>query len=875
MKKTLTKLVLSVSAGALMGLQPALLANDPQVRGTVDNWPDRHPTTRPGVQFDTQERQFRYAPEDRVYTQERFQTQERYRTLDRPVFDDRAGFQTSRQQFRDFPTAHPETARLQSASRLIGMDVRDRNDRNVGSVNDFLVELPSGRVPLALLSAGGFLGIGQRDIVIPPAELQLYPMDDTVRISLSRDEFRTAPVLRENRFPTRLDQAWTRDVYRYYGQTPDGFRETRIQMEPPRRFEWQPPTRVEREVWRERGFRDPAGAALPETHGAVMTSDEEADMILRRYQRGKTSAEALEEQLRRARADAAYHAQLGDAGAVHLRTQPAGPRITTYDYIRDPAGAELRTAPHGRQHAVEQDIILRDPAGAQPRGAFRAEQDRFQADTRYREYPETRREVEIRERQVYRDQQFRDRDPQFRDRMAFQDRDTMRYRDTDRDVQFRQRDQREIRDQQMRDGTVFRARDLLGMQIRDERDQTIGRIQDLIIDLPTGHVALAVVEPTRDLGIGNQVLVLPPAMLMTGQNDRTLLVRVDQEQLRRGPLLRRDEWQRQVNLNMTRDVYEYYGARPFWTEERIGMRQEFRGPAERQRLDTFRDDTRRDVFRDETRREFLQRDQDVRRTEQFPRERWEREEWRRDDQWQRDAEWRTGDQWREEQLRRDTRMERDPGLQRDQRQWREQRDDWQREQWMREQRLRDEQRLRRDQPFREGYRPEIREPAGAPLDQDRFRDQQQPQPQLRFPAGTDQMRDHQWERLHQEREFQRQQQHPGTGAEIRDPAGASLPRAEQQTGRQMDHQIMTSLRQDPSLVEEARNVQVYREHGTIVLRGTVSSDEQKRRIEQLVLEAADQQPVASELRVARSGETLQDQRFQEQGQPFERNPGQR
>jgi hypothetical protein len=328
--------------------------------------------------------------------------------------------------------------------------------------------------------------------------------------------------------------------------------------------------------------------------------------------------------------------------------------------------------------------------------------------------------------------------------------------------------------------------------------------------------------------------------------------------LRQSPLVRRDRWQQQVDLDWAEDVYRHYGSEPFW-DTRAGMRRDFRDPA----------GTRFEPRGE--RREIFQRDQELRRTETFPREQRREEQWRRDDQWDRDADlrrdpWRSEDQWRRETQQRDQRLwdeqsrwDRDRDMQRE---------DGQREQWLREQRLRDQQRLQRAEPFREDYRREIRDPAGTQREQ-----QWQSGPELRFPAGTDQMRDAQWERQRQQRELPQQrhdEQYLERGTEIRDPSGAELQRQQSQRGEQPDQEIMTSLREDPALMEAARQVQVYREHGTIVLRGTVSTEQEKRQIEAKVREAAGQQPVASELRVGDSEST-----FQNQSQPSERSEPQR
>lgn len=52
------------------------------------------------------------------------------------------------------------------ASKLIGMPVANDQSDKIGSVDDFLIEHPD-RVLFAVVSVGGFLGVGQHLVVVP------------------------------------------------------------------------------------------------------------------------------------------------------------------------------------------------------------------------------------------------------------------------------------------------------------------------------------------------------------------------------------------------------------------------------------------------------------------------------------------------------------------------------------------------------------------------------------------------------------------------------------------------------------------------------------------------------------------------------------
>ena len=78
------------------------------------------------------------------------------------------------------PSAAPPTqtiivpvaaASARRASSLIGANIINEENRNVGEVHDFMIDMAGGGT-IAVLSVGGFLGIGDRFIAIPVNDLR-------------------------------------------------------------------------------------------------------------------------------------------------------------------------------------------------------------------------------------------------------------------------------------------------------------------------------------------------------------------------------------------------------------------------------------------------------------------------------------------------------------------------------------------------------------------------------------------------------------------------------------------------------------------------------------------------------------------------------
>jgi sporulation protein YlmC with PRC-barrel domain len=58
------------------------------------------------------------------------------------------------------------------ASKVVGSTVVNEANDTVGTVDDLIIT-PSERVPFAVLSVGGFLGVGTKYVVVPYSSLQV------------------------------------------------------------------------------------------------------------------------------------------------------------------------------------------------------------------------------------------------------------------------------------------------------------------------------------------------------------------------------------------------------------------------------------------------------------------------------------------------------------------------------------------------------------------------------------------------------------------------------------------------------------------------------------------------------------------------------
>jgi hypothetical protein len=79
-------------------------------------------------------------------------------------------------------------------SHIYKANVYDPSENKIGDVSDLIID-SDGNVTAAVISVGGFLGVGQKDVEIPFKELKITMRDgkDWLTLNRTKDELKSAP----------------------------------------------------------------------------------------------------------------------------------------------------------------------------------------------------------------------------------------------------------------------------------------------------------------------------------------------------------------------------------------------------------------------------------------------------------------------------------------------------------------------------------------------------------------------------------------------------------------------------------------------------------------------------------------------------------
>ncbi len=109
-----------------------------------------------------------------------------------------------------------ETHRLIGSDKVEGTAVYDRDGSRIGTIHNFMVDKRGGKVEYAVMSFGGFMGMGQTYYPLPWQMLDYDTDLGGFRVEMDEEDLDHAPSFRAGGEPD-FDEQYGRQVYGYYG----------------------------------------------------------------------------------------------------------------------------------------------------------------------------------------------------------------------------------------------------------------------------------------------------------------------------------------------------------------------------------------------------------------------------------------------------------------------------------------------------------------------------------------------------------------------------------------------------------------------------------------------------------------------------------
>jgi hypothetical protein len=131
------------------------------------------------------------------------------------------------------PAARRVTNFLRANKDIIGTRVVNPQDENLGKIEDLIVD-SSGRISYAVLSFGGFLGLGDKDFAIPFNAFSFDAANNRAVLNIDQSILKNAPGFDKDNWPNLSDPTFGQNISKYYGydhsayEDPDGGTRARL-----------------------------------------------------------------------------------------------------------------------------------------------------------------------------------------------------------------------------------------------------------------------------------------------------------------------------------------------------------------------------------------------------------------------------------------------------------------------------------------------------------------------------------------------------------------------------------------------------------------------------------------------------------------------
>lgn len=113
-----------------------------------------------------------------------------------------------------------ETPRLISAGKVQGTPVYNTDGESLGELYDVMIDKTSGRIAYALMSFGGFFGIGERYHPLPWNSLKYDTRQEGYVVGISKEVLQSGPTVGAGEQPNWTAPDFADGLHRHYDTFP-------------------------------------------------------------------------------------------------------------------------------------------------------------------------------------------------------------------------------------------------------------------------------------------------------------------------------------------------------------------------------------------------------------------------------------------------------------------------------------------------------------------------------------------------------------------------------------------------------------------------------------------------------------------------------
>jgi sporulation protein YlmC with PRC-barrel domain len=120
---------------------------------------------------------------------------------------------------------------------------------------------------------------------------------------------------------------------------------------------------------------------------------------------------------------------------------------------------------------------------------------------------------------------------------------------------------------------VLAASTLTGDSVYNQAGEDLGKIDEIMLDIPSGRIAYAVLSFGGILGIGSKLFAIPWNALTLDEDEKRFILNVDAKTLENAPGFDKSNWPDMADTTWGSEIFLYYGYTPYWDEPNAKVRR--------------------------------------------------------------------------------------------------------------------------------------------------------------------------------------------------------------------------------------------------------------------------------------------------------------
>lgn len=111
---------------------------------------------------------------------------------------------------------------------------------------------------------------------------------------------------------------------------------------------------------------------------------------------------------------------------------------------------------------------------------------------------------------------------------------------------------------------VVKSEEVNDRKVKNQADEDLGTIIEIMIDKVSGQVAYVVLESGSFLGIGGKLFAIPWKSLNYDPSQECFILNIDKDRLKNAPGFDKDHWPNMADRQWGQSISQYYGSKNYW-----------------------------------------------------------------------------------------------------------------------------------------------------------------------------------------------------------------------------------------------------------------------------------------------------------------------